>query len=158
AVIQNSFSNGGSPGGEAVGGETRFAYFPAAAVSDGAAVSVQGADPALTQAGGSVLCFCSGEKKTRQDQQLDRHVVEADPRLQRGHQNRSGEMLEPGRRTVEPARPNTLTTRSKLCVLLRVKEASCPKPVTTSESSVRTTSGCRRATKRWSGWRWTTSC
>lgn len=52
AVIQNPFSNGGSPAGEAVGGETRFAYFPATAVSDGA-VSVQtAADPTLTQAGG----------------------------------------------------------------------------------------------------------
>ncbi|XP_063736326.1 upstream stimulatory factor 2 isoform X5 [Eleginops maclovinus] len=52
AVIQNPFSNGGSPGGEAVGGETRFAYFPATAVSDGT-VSVQAAtDPTLTQAGG----------------------------------------------------------------------------------------------------------
>uniref|UniRef100_A0A8D3D5R3 BHLH domain-containing protein n=1 Tax=Scophthalmus maximus TaxID=52904 RepID=A0A8D3D5R3_SCOMX len=52
AVIQNPFSNGGSPAGEAVGGETRFAYFPAAAVSDGT-VSVQAAaDPTLTQAGG----------------------------------------------------------------------------------------------------------
>ncbi|XP_026172688.1 upstream stimulatory factor 2 isoform X1 [Mastacembelus armatus] len=51
AVIQNPFSNGGSPAGEAVGGETRFAYFPATAVSDGT-VSVQAtADPALTQAG-----------------------------------------------------------------------------------------------------------
>lgn len=50
AVIQNPFSNGGSPAGEAVGGETRFAYFPATAVSDGT-VSVQAAaDP--TQAGG----------------------------------------------------------------------------------------------------------
>lgn len=52
AVIQNPFSNGGSPAGEAVGGETRFAYFPATAVSDGT-VSVQAAsDPQLTQAGG----------------------------------------------------------------------------------------------------------
>ncbi|XP_077950865.1 upstream stimulatory factor 2 isoform X4 [Gasterosteus aculeatus] len=52
AVIQNPFSNGGSPAGDAVGGETRFAYFPAAAVSDGT-VSVQAAaDPTLTQAGG----------------------------------------------------------------------------------------------------------
>ncbi|XP_029360858.1 upstream stimulatory factor 2 isoform X2 [Echeneis naucrates] len=52
AVIQNPFSNGGSPAGEAVGGETRFAYFPATAVSD-ATVSVQAAtDPTLTQAGG----------------------------------------------------------------------------------------------------------
>ncbi|XP_029360857.1 upstream stimulatory factor 2 isoform X1 [Echeneis naucrates] len=51
AVIQNPFSNGGSPAGEAVGGETRFAYFPATAVSD-ATVSVQAAtDPTLTQAG-----------------------------------------------------------------------------------------------------------
>ncbi|XP_053289645.1 upstream stimulatory factor 2 isoform X2 [Pleuronectes platessa] len=51
AVIQNPFSNGGSPAGEAVGGETRFAYFPATAVSDGT-VSVQtAADPTLTQAG-----------------------------------------------------------------------------------------------------------
>nr|XP_043890614.1 upstream stimulatory factor 2 isoform X2 [Solea senegalensis] len=51
AVIQNPFSNGGSPAGEAVGGETRFAYFPASAVSEGT-VSVQAAaDPALTQAG-----------------------------------------------------------------------------------------------------------
>ncbi|KAJ4931414.1 hypothetical protein JOQ06_025711 [Pogonophryne albipinna] len=52
AVIQNPFSNGGSPVGEAVGGEARFAYFPATAVSDGT-VSVQAAaDPTLTQAGG----------------------------------------------------------------------------------------------------------
>lgn len=52
AVIQNPFSNGGSPAGEAVGGETRFAYFPATAVTDGT-VSVQAAsDPTLTQAGG----------------------------------------------------------------------------------------------------------
>lgn len=49
-VIQNPFSNGGSPVAETVGGETRFAYFPAASVGDGAAVSVQ--DPAITQAGG----------------------------------------------------------------------------------------------------------
>lgn len=38
-----------------MGGETRFAYFPAAAVSDGTAtaVSVQAAaDPTITQAGG----------------------------------------------------------------------------------------------------------
>ncbi|XP_047454020.1 upstream stimulatory factor 2 isoform X2 [Mugil cephalus] len=50
AVIQNPFSNGGSPAGDTVGGETRFAYFPATAVSDGT-VSVQAAtDP--TQAGG----------------------------------------------------------------------------------------------------------
>ncbi|XP_034095718.1 upstream stimulatory factor 2 isoform X2 [Gymnodraco acuticeps] len=52
AVIQNPFSNGGSPAGETVGGETRFAYFPATAVSDGT-VSVQAAaDPTLTQTGG----------------------------------------------------------------------------------------------------------
>lgn len=38
-----------------VGGETRFAYFPATAVSDGT-VSVQAAtDPTLTQAGGESL-------------------------------------------------------------------------------------------------------
>ncbi|XP_061521457.1 upstream stimulatory factor 2 [Phycodurus eques] len=52
AVIQNPFSNGGSPVGETVGGETRFAYFPATAVSDGtaAAVSVQTtSDPTITQ-------------------------------------------------------------------------------------------------------------
>ncbi|XP_013881118.1 upstream stimulatory factor 2 [Austrofundulus limnaeus] len=52
AVIQNPFSNGGSPGAETVSGETRFAYFPTSAVSDGGAVSVQTADPAITQAGG----------------------------------------------------------------------------------------------------------
>ncbi|XP_077382831.1 upstream stimulatory factor 2 isoform X2 [Festucalex cinctus] len=53
AVIQNPFSNGGSPAGESAGGEARFAYFPAAAVSD-SAVSVQAAaaDSTLTQAGG----------------------------------------------------------------------------------------------------------
>ncbi|XP_031432880.1 upstream stimulatory factor 2 isoform X2 [Clupea harengus] len=53
AVIQNPFCNGGSPTAEIVAGETRFAYFPAAAVSDGTAVSLQAtADPTLTQAGG----------------------------------------------------------------------------------------------------------
>lgn len=62
AVIQNPFSNGGSPGGETVGGETRFAYFPAATVSDGTAtaVSVQAAaDPTLTQAGGQFYVMMS---------------------------------------------------------------------------------------------------
>ncbi|KAJ8389415.1 hypothetical protein AAFF_G00119530 [Aldrovandia affinis] len=55
AVIQNPFSNGGSPAGESVSGETRF-YFPAATVSDGTgAVSVQAtAEPTLTQAGGQL--------------------------------------------------------------------------------------------------------
>ncbi|XP_057683457.1 upstream stimulatory factor 2 isoform X1 [Corythoichthys intestinalis] len=55
AVIQNPFSNGGSPVGETVGGETRFAYFPAATVGDGTAtaVSVQTtADPTITQGAG----------------------------------------------------------------------------------------------------------
>lgn len=62
AVIQNPFSNGGSPGGETVGGETRFAYFPASAVTDGTAtaVSVQAtADQALTQAGGQFYVMMS---------------------------------------------------------------------------------------------------
>ncbi|XP_034455325.1 upstream stimulatory factor 2 isoform X2 [Hippoglossus hippoglossus] len=60
AVIQNPFSNGGSPGGETVGGETRFAYFPAATVSDGTAVSVQAtADPSITQAGGQFYVMMS---------------------------------------------------------------------------------------------------
>ncbi|KAM4538856.1 upstream stimulatory factor 2 [Odontesthes bonariensis] len=62
AVIQNPFSNGGSPGSETVGGETRFAYFPAAAVTDGTAtaVSVQAAaDPAITQAGGQFYVMMS---------------------------------------------------------------------------------------------------
>lgn len=40
----------------------------------------------------------------------------------------------------------------------RVKEASCPKPAITSGSCGRTTSGCRRAARRWSKQRWTTSC
>ncbi|XP_073787073.1 upstream stimulatory factor 2 isoform X3 [Danio rerio] len=62
AVIQNPFSNGGSPAGETVGGETRFAYFPAATVSDGTAtaVSVQAtSDPTLTQAGGQFYVMMS---------------------------------------------------------------------------------------------------
>lgn len=59
AVIQNPFSNGGSPAGDAVGGETRFAYFPATAVSDGT-VSVQAAaDPTLTQPGGQFYVMMS---------------------------------------------------------------------------------------------------
>ncbi len=70
AVIQNPFSNGGSPAGETVGGETRFAYFPAATVSDGTAtaVSVQAtADPTITQAGGENTAAASllkGENNT----------------------------------------------------------------------------------------------
>ncbi|XP_063292748.1 upstream stimulatory factor 2 [Pelobates fuscus] len=52
AVIQNPFSNGGSPSTDAVSGEARFAYFPATTVSDTTAVSVQTTDPALAQAGG----------------------------------------------------------------------------------------------------------
>ncbi|XP_051992778.1 upstream stimulatory factor 2-like isoform X2 [Xyrauchen texanus] len=60
AVIQNPFSNGGSPAGETVSGETRFAYFPAATVSDGTAVSVQAtSDPTITQAGGQFYVMMS---------------------------------------------------------------------------------------------------
>ncbi|XP_068934709.1 upstream stimulatory factor 2 [Petaurus breviceps papuanus] len=51
AVIQNPFSNGGSPAAEAVSGEARFAYFPASSVGDATAVSVQTTDQSL-QAGG----------------------------------------------------------------------------------------------------------
>ncbi|XP_060041722.1 upstream stimulatory factor 2 isoform X2 [Erinaceus europaeus] len=51
AVIQNPFSNGGSPAAEAVSGEARFAYFPASSVGDTTAVSVQTTDQSL-QAGG----------------------------------------------------------------------------------------------------------
>ncbi|KAG9339166.1 hypothetical protein JZ751_024024 [Albula glossodonta] len=55
AVIQNPFSNGGSPAAESVSGETRF-FFPTATVSDGTGtVSVQAtAEPTLTQAGGQL--------------------------------------------------------------------------------------------------------
>ncbi|KAJ8000299.1 hypothetical protein DPEC_G00203390 [Dallia pectoralis] len=60
AVVQNPFSNGGSPVGETMGGETRFAYFPAATVSDGTAtpLTVQ-TDPTLTQAGGQFYVMMS---------------------------------------------------------------------------------------------------
>ncbi|KAK7795138.1 hypothetical protein U0070_022602 [Myodes glareolus] len=51
AVIQNPFSNGGSPAAEAVSREARFAYFPASIVGDTTAVSVQTTDQSL-QAGG----------------------------------------------------------------------------------------------------------
>lgn len=55
-----------------------------------------------------------------------------------------------------------LTRRLKPLFLVwlfsRVKEASCPKPATTSGSCGRTTSGCRTAARRWSKPRWTTSC
>ncbi|XP_076788144.1 upstream stimulatory factor 2 isoform X1 [Arvicanthis niloticus] len=51
AVIQNPFSNGGSPAADAVSGEARFAYFPASSVGDTTAVSVQTTDQSL-QAGG----------------------------------------------------------------------------------------------------------
>ncbi|XP_060639836.1 upstream stimulatory factor 2-like isoform X2 [Anolis sagrei] len=52
AVIQNPFSNGGSPAADTVSGEARFAYFPASTVGDATAVSVQTTDQSLTQAGG----------------------------------------------------------------------------------------------------------
>nr|AFK10821.1 upstream transcription factor 2, c-fos interacting [Callorhinchus milii] len=54
AVIQNPFSNGGSPGsGETVAGETRFTYFPASAVADGTTTVVSAqTDPALGQGAG----------------------------------------------------------------------------------------------------------
>ncbi|XP_006037824.1 upstream stimulatory factor 2 isoform X1 [Alligator sinensis] len=52
AVIQNPFSNGGSPAGDGVSGEARFAYFPASSVGDTTAVSVQTTDQSLAQAGG----------------------------------------------------------------------------------------------------------
>lgn len=51
-----------------MGGETRFAYFPAATVSDGTAtaVSVQAtADPTITQAGGEKHFFNRQIKQAR---------------------------------------------------------------------------------------------
>lgn len=63
AVAQNTFSNGGSPAAESAGGDTRFTYFPAAAVSDGSALSIQ-TDQAATQAGSESLIwnFCWAQK------------------------------------------------------------------------------------------------
>lgn len=52
AVIQNPFSNGGSPATDTSSGEPRFAYFPASTVGDATAVSVQTTDQSLAQAGG----------------------------------------------------------------------------------------------------------
>ncbi|XP_067874499.1 upstream stimulatory factor 2-like, partial [Heterodontus francisci] len=52
AVIQNPFSNGGSPSTDSVGGETRFTYFPASAVGEATAAVVSAqADPSLAQGG-----------------------------------------------------------------------------------------------------------
>lgn len=75
AVIQNPFSNGGSPVAENIGGETRFAYFPAATVSDGTAtaVSVQAAaDPTISQAGGEYGGGgVTGHRRHRRDLNVD---------------------------------------------------------------------------------------
>lgn len=105
AVIQNPFSNGGSPGGETVGGETRFAYFPAATVSDGTAtaVSVQAtADPTITQAGGEKHFF------NRQIKQA--HVVDLTPR---------GVSSNPGQFYVMMSPPEVLQTATQRTIAPR---------------------------------------
>ncbi|XP_066500467.1 upstream stimulatory factor 2 [Hoplias malabaricus] len=52
SVIQSPFSNGGGPGAEVMGGEPRYAYLPAAAVSDAAAMSVSLQPSEHTHTGG----------------------------------------------------------------------------------------------------------
>lgn len=105
AVIQNPFSNGGSPGGETVGGETRFAYFPAATVSDGTAtaVSVQAtADPTITQAGGEKHFFNRQIKQAR--------VVDLTPR---------GVSSNPGQFYVMMSPPEVLQTATQRTIAPR---------------------------------------
>lgn len=105
-----------------------------------------------------VFFFCSREKKKRQNQQLDSDAFKDHPRLQRGQQDRS---CKCGKKVSGCAAFKSKASRTgsdASLVVGRVKEASCPRPATTSGSCGRTTSGCRRATRRWSGWRWTTSC
>ncbi|XP_056272857.1 upstream stimulatory factor 2 isoform X2 [Pseudoliparis swirei] len=184
AVIQNPFSNGGSPGGETVGGETRFAYFPATTVSDGTGVSVQAAaDPTIAQAGGQFYVMMSPPEvlQTTAPRTIAprTHTYTADigesDMLQHGSSNwkvegpraprderRRAQHNEVERRRRDKIN-NWIVTLSKIIPDCSIDsrtgaEASCPKHATTSESCGRATSGCRRASKRWSRWRWTTSC
>ncbi|XP_075392892.1 upstream stimulatory factor 2 isoform X2 [Tenrec ecaudatus] len=140
AVIQNPFSNGGSPAAEAVSGEARFAYFPASSVGDTTAVSVQTTDQSL-QAGGKSMepeppGMRGGELSTM--------------KWNGGGGTRSTTGSSSFRKSFQIV---TQTTARRE----RAKAASCRRPATTSASSARPTSACRRPSRKRRGCRWTMS-
>ncbi|XP_051018688.1 upstream stimulatory factor 2 isoform X3 [Acomys russatus] len=140
AVIQNPFSNGGSPAAEAVSGEARFAYFPASSVGDTTAVSVQTTDQGL-QAGG---------KSTEPELLVMREEELSTTKWSGDGGTRSTTGLSSFRKSFQIVTQTTVRQE-------RVKGASCRRPAITSGSYARPTSACRRPSRRQSGCRWTTS-
>ncbi|XP_075849116.1 upstream stimulatory factor 2 isoform X3 [Microcebus murinus] len=140
AVIQNPFSNGGSPAAEAVSGEARFAYFPASSVGDTTAVSVQTTDQSLQ----------AGEKSMEPELPEMREEELNTTKWSGGGGTRSTTGSSSSQKSFQIA---TRTTARQE----RAKAGSCRRPATTSGSFARPTSACRRPSRRPSGCRWTTS-
>ncbi|XP_012932988.1 upstream stimulatory factor 2 isoform X4 [Heterocephalus glaber] len=136
AVIQNPFSNGGSPAAEAVSGEARFAYFPASTVGDTTAVSVQTTDQSLQ----------AGEKLTEPE-----HLEMRDGELSTMKwSGGGGTKSTTGSSNFQKSFQIVTQTIARQ---ERVKGASCRRPATTSGSCARPTSACRRPSRRPSGCR-----
>ncbi|KAM4801392.1 upstream stimulatory factor 2 isoform X2 [Urocitellus parryii] len=140
AVIQNPFSNGGSPAAEAVSGEARFAYFPASSVGDTTAVSVQTTDQSLQ----------AGEKLTEPEHHGMREEELSTMKWSGGGGTRSTTGLSNFQKSFQTVMQTTARQE-------QVKGGSCRRPAITSGSYARPTSACRRPSRRPSGCRWTMS-
>ncbi|KAM5133951.1 upstream stimulatory factor 2 isoform 4-T4 [Callospermophilus lateralis] len=140
AVIQNPFSNGGSPAAEAVSGEARFAYFPASSVGDTTAVSVQTTDQSLQ----------AGEKLTEPEHHGMREEELSTTKWSGGGGTRSTTGSSNFQKSFQ-------TVMQTIARQERVKGGSCRRPAITSGSYARPTSACRRPSRRPSGCRWTMS-
>ncbi|XP_026304534.1 upstream stimulatory factor 2 isoform X3 [Piliocolobus tephrosceles] len=173
AVIQNPFSNGGSPAAEAVSGEARFAYFPASSVGDTTAVSVQTTDQSL-QAGGQFYVMMTPQDvlQTGTQRTIAPRTHPYSPKIdgtrtprdeRRRAQHNEGEDKWSGGEGTRSTTGSSSFRKSFQTVMQttarreRVKEGSCPRPAITSGSCARPTSACKRLSKRPSGCRWTTS-
>ncbi|XP_053460751.1 upstream stimulatory factor 2 isoform X2 [Nycticebus coucang] len=177
AVIQNPFSNGGSPAAEAVSGEARFAYFPASSVGDTTAVSVQTTDQSL-QAGGQFYVMMTPQDvlQTGTQRTIAPRTHPYSPKIdgtrtprdeRRRAQHNEEDCVTHGKWSGGGGtRSTTGSSNSQKSFQIvmqttarqeRVKEGSCQRPVITSGSFARPTSACRRPSRRLSGYRWTMS-
>ncbi|XP_047383562.1 upstream stimulatory factor 2 isoform X2 [Sciurus carolinensis] len=177
AVIQNPFSNGGSPAAEAVSGEARFAYFPASSVGDTTAVSVQTTDQSL-QAGGQFYVMMTPQDvlQTGTQRTIAPRTHPYSPKIdgtrtprdeRRRAQHNEGLLLfflqwSGGGGTRSTTGSSNFQKSFQIVMQTtarqeRVKGASCRRPAITSGSYARPTSACRRPSRRPSGCRWTTS-
>ncbi|CAJ0964472.1 unnamed protein product, partial [Ranitomeya imitator] len=166
AVIQNPFSNGGSPSTDAVSGEARFAYFPASTVGDtnGGQFYVMMTPQDVIPAGKqrtiaprthptlqkwmeTELLGTSGAEHntTKWREEEETRLTTGSSSYRKIIPDCNTESSKTGAGVIDPLFSGSQQS---------IKAGSCPKPATTSASCGRPTSACRRPSKKPSGCRW----